>query len=157
MEKKCSTCGQIKPVQDFSINRQQKDGRRCRCKECSKLHRNNPETRNKELSYGRKYYQENKVHLNRISRDNNLFRKYGVTRKQYNAILESQNGVCAICGLPETKIILGEVARLAVDHCHKTGKIRGLLCGKCNTGISSLGDNLDILASASSYLINSDI
>lgn len=66
-------------------------------------------------------------------RDYHLKRVHGITREEYDAILMAQGGVCLICGLPE-RGSRGRSGRryLAVDHCHKTGKRRGLLCSKCN-------------------------
>ena len=73
--------------------------------------------------------------------------RYGVTLEQYDKMFEGQNGVCAICGG-----INKSDRRLAIDHNHETGKIRGLLCSNCNTGIGMLKENINILCSAISYL-----
>jgi len=78
-----------------------------------------------------------------------MIKKYGIDFKQYNSMVASQCGVCAICGVEPNG------RPLVVDHCHDTDKVRGLLCDACNIGIGCLRDDLDILASASSYLINS--
>jgi Recombination endonuclease VII len=61
-------------------------------------------------------------------------------------LLKEQNGLCAICGNKESE------RRLALDHCHDTGKIRGLLCGTCNTGIGMLKDSVELLEAATKYL-----
>ena len=66
-----------------------------------------------------------------------LKRKYGITVDQYNAMLKAQGGVCAICG--KTKEQNG--ARLAVDHCHDTGIVRGILCIRCNVTLGVLGED----------------
>jgi hypothetical protein len=85
-----------------------------------------------------------------------LKKMYGVTVEWYNEQYEKQNGVCAICKRAETAKIRGKVVRLAVDHCHKTGKVRGLLCMQCNRGIGNLNHDARILQSALEYLdINS--
>lgn len=60
---------------------------------------------------------------------------YGLTLEQYQTMLEKQHGVCALCGQPETRQQYGVLDPLAVDHDHKTGKIRGLLCRKCNLAL----------------------
>ena len=62
-------------------------------------------------------------------------------------MLGAQNGRCAICGRPET-----EAGGLAVDHCHATGKVRGLLCTLCNTALGKFRDRTDILRAAIRYL-----
>lgn len=64
-----------------------------------------------------------------MSRKYALKSTYGITEEQYLQLLAEQNGGCAICGKPPGK------RQLAVDHCHKTGVIRGLLCGRCNLGL----------------------
>ena len=69
-------------------------------------------------------------------RERNL-KKFGLTVEQYDAMHEQQNGLCAICQQPETSQRDGKVYRLAVDHDHNTGKVRGLLCFKCNSAMGS--------------------
>ena len=85
----------------------------------------------------------------KLARRNQLLQKnFGVTLDQYNFMLESQNGVCAICNLHTEK----EKRMLAVDHCHKTGKIRGLLCRFCNQAIGQFNDDIQRLDNAINYL-----
>lgn len=68
-------------------------------------------------------------------------------------MLEEQNHLCAICGNPETvKNYKDVVSKLSVDHCHRTGKVRGLLCQNCNKGIGNLKENEDIILKAVEYL-----
>lgn len=81
-----------------------------------------------------------------------LKRNYGITPEQYDALHDAQNGLCAICGQPETKVMKGIRCVLAVDHDHVTGKIRGLLCTRCNAGLGQFGDNIESLAKAIDYL-----
>ncbi len=82
-----------------------------------------------------------------IAKRNNLLkRKYGITLDRYNEFLERQNGGCAICGEPPTTQIL------VVDHCHKSGKIRGLLCHKHNSAIGFLNDSPELIKKANEYL-----
>jgi hypothetical protein len=76
-------------------------------------------------------------------------RRYGVDKTWLKATVLSQNGCCSICGEKTEKLV--------IDHCHSTNIVRGLLCGRCNTGLGQFRDDLDILASASSYLINSRV
>jgi len=87
-------------------------------------------------------------------RNKSLLRRFGITLAQYNAMLEKQSGVCAICQKSE-KVIdkrSGKTNFLSVDHCHKTGKVRGLLCKECNTGIGKLKDDADLIMKAAKYL-----
>ena len=86
-------------------------------------------------------------------RAHKLKHKYNMTVEDYDYLWEQQNGVCAICGQEETmKHQNGKTTRLSVDHNHKTGKVRGLLCRKCNIVIGNAKDNIDILFKAIQYL-----
>lgn len=85
-------------------------------------------------------------------KNKNLEKSFGISLDEYREILESQRGVCKICGKPETEMRLGKVKELAVDHCHETGFIRGLLCAKCNCGIGNFKENIDSLKNAITYL-----
>ena len=86
-------------------------------------------------------------------RNKELERKYGLTYEDYLLMLDSQNGVCSICGRPERLLGKGGVVRpLNVDHDHSTGKIRGLLCASCNLALGNLEDSVDYLKNAISYL-----
>ncbi len=95
-----------------------------------------------------KTIREKELHFN--------LKKYGIGPETYNEMLLKQNNVCAICYLPETKIHnkTGLVCKLSVDHCHNTGKVRGLLCTKCNTGIGQLSDSPELCINAYNYLKN---
>jgi hypothetical protein len=74
-------------------------------------------------------------------------RRYKLSNAQYDAMVAQQGGLCAVCSQPPTM-----KGTLFVDHDHATGVIRGLLCGKCNTGIGMLGDSLDAIKRAARYL-----
>lgn len=77
-------------------------------------------------------------------------RRYGMTKEQYLALLASQSGGCAICGSANGSSRNPRV--LCVDHCHHTGKIRGLLCDGCNKGIGCLKDDAGMVRKALLYL-----
>ncbi len=85
--------------------------------------------------------------------------KYGITMEDYNRMLAEQKGMCAICSRPErSRLRIGGVIRsLAVDHDHKTGEVRGLLCEACNRSIAQLGEDPKILRSAAEYLEHHEI
>ncbi|ANA86370.1 endonuclease VII [Gordonia phage OneUp] len=75
--------------------------------------------------------------------DRKLRERYGISLAEYNDLLDEQDGKCAICHT---------VAKLHVDHCHATGKKRGLLCSQCNTAIGLLKEDLNLLSRAAEYL-----
>lgn len=77
-------------------------------------------------------------------------RKYGLTKNDYAGMLLAQHGVCAICGGPEKTKKHG---RFSVDHCHATGKVRALLCSRCNLVLGKLEDSPEICAIMHSYLL----
>jgi hypothetical protein len=81
-----------------------------------------------------------------------LTRYYGLTLEEYDAKLEAQNGVCAICKGPEIAIIHGKLKPLSVDHNHETGAVRDLLCSHCNHMIGHAAERIEVLRSAISYL-----
>ncbi len=77
---------------------------------------------------------------------------YGISLEEYNKLLQDSNGICAICNQPETKTLKGKIISLSIDHNHKTGKIRGLLCYKCNSVIGFTDENIDLLQKHIQYL-----
>ena len=81
-------------------------------------------------------------------------KKLKLYRADYDEVLTAQSGVCAICHRPEFRKIRsdGITRRLAIDHDHKTNKLRGLLCGDCNTGLGLFQDDILRLESAIAYL-----
>jgi len=84
-----------------------------------------------------------------------LLKKYGLTEAQFYDLLDKQDGKCGICEIGISGII--NRYRLAhVDHCHSTGKVRGLLCRKCNVGIGMFGDGHEVASKAVEYLQNAN-
>lgn len=81
-----------------------------------------------------------------------LRNKYGMTGAEYEELFASQGGVCAICRNVETVVRRGRLIRLSVDHCHITGRVRGLLCSACNAMLGSARDIADTLRAAAVYL-----
>jgi len=92
--------------------------------------------RSKEPEKYKKYVHKWKSKNPDRERERNLA-QFGLTIEDYDAMHEAQDGLCAICKQPETSNRDGKVYRLAVDHDHKTGKVRGLLCFKCNSAMGS--------------------
>ncbi len=79
---------------------------------------------------------------------NRLRKKFGIGLDEYYAMHEAQGGKCKLCGREE----MTRQRRLAVDHCHTTGKVRGLLCHHCNTGLGNFNDSVELLHKAVAYL-----
>lgn len=147
--KRCSRCGEEKPFELFSLNKQTKDGRFAWCKPCAKETHKEWVARNKERSY-------------RYHRNKYLKAKYGITIEVYEELLDAQGGACAICRgqndhIPRNAFVQGV---FYVDHDHRCcpgketcGKcIRGLLCAGCNFGLSQFKDNEEFLMRAIEYL-----
>lgn len=74
--------------------------------------------------------------------------RYGITVEDYEDMFSEQGGVCAICGNAQQS----HKKALCVDHCHKTGEVRGLLCDSCNTGLGRFNDDPELLVSALAYV-----
>lgn len=99
-----------------------------------------------DAMYWREYREKNKDKMKLIGR-RRMLKAFGITVEYYEKMLRRQKGLCAICKQPER---LGR--RLAVDHCHETKKVRGLLCFKCNRALGGFGDSKILLKNAYKYL-----
>lgn len=112
--------------------------------------KDNPDRVVKLRDYQMRYREKNREQLRAKQRK----RKFGISHAEYAELHKNQGGVCAICKKPETATRHGKVKSLAVDHCHATGRIRGLLCADCNTGIGKLKEDRNIFLAAIQYLEN---
>lgn len=111
---------------------------------------------------GRHYQHCSEEHALLSSREAHLKRAYGLSLEQYDAILEAQGGRCAICGSDDPHVGRRPIvngyrtqtapAYFAVDHDHATGKVRGLLCSRCNRALGGFQDDLHTLLIAVAYL-----
>jgi hypothetical protein len=129
--KLCTKCGEEKKLKCFYPDKRKRFNVTSQCIECMTLTRNSQKSQHRER---------------------NLKRNYNITLEIYNKILESQNSRCAICGKEETVVIRKNLLNLAVDHDHKTGKVRGLLCGNCNQLLGKANDSVELLNNAIKYL-----
>jgi len=111
----------------------------------SKINKQSPIFREKQKESNKKYYFKNIDKIKVYNKKNWLKRQYGITLDQYNQMLTVQDNRCAICNNPFTK-------RPCVDHNHLTGKVRQLLCVKCNSVLGFSEDNILILQNAIRYL-----
>lgn len=97
----------------------------------------------------KKWREKNREYNIARQRQYQLAAKYGITEDDYTAMLEEQKGCCAIC---KTSVPTGKWKVFAVDHCHSSGEVRGLLCNECNRGMGLLRDDARLLRAAADYL-----
>jgi hypothetical protein len=140
--KVCAKCKTEKPLEDFHNMKKSTDGKQKTCKACQKAYSQSTVCKENRKAY---YQKTKREHINR-----NLKKHYGIDYDQYDEMLAAQNGKCAIC--PSTEP--GGKGRFHVDHCHTTGKVRGLLCHHCNTMLGLAKDSIQTLEKAIHYLKN---
>lgn len=144
MDKQCYHCKIVKDVEAFAICRAAKDGRQSWCRTCIMARQKaDPAYKEKHAAAHQRRW------LSGQGRNTHLLKTFGITLEQYNEVLAEQGGVCAICKRQQNCM---RMKNLAVDHNHKTGKVRGLLCGSCNCGIGHLSDNPEVAMAAAEYL-----
>ena len=153
-QKQCSKCKEFKDLKEFSKDSSTKDGLKCGCRPCrgkesKEWQRNNP---GKTSTASAKWYTNNPDG----AKNRTLKLKYGITIETFNELLKSQDNLCAICKKPETATDkrLGGIRTLAVDHCHKTGKVRGLLCTCCNGALGFIKEDMMCALSLVKYIEN---
>lgn len=135
-KKQCKICKEVKPRSEFYTNGKRRPGAtltpiRPECKTC-----------NIQVNLAKDRADKSRA------RRRGLKYEYGMTVAEYDLLLQQQGGVCAICRrAPDDS-----KKRFAVDHCHKSGKIRGILCTRCNQGIGYFKDNPLLLRLAATYL-----
>ena len=117
-----------------------------------KLLTNTEEFKEYRRDYMRNYSKKLRETNPSYFKEKHLKKHYGITLEWYNEQHEKQNGLCAICGKPETAVVRGNRISLAVDHCHETGKVRGLLCRACNNAIGAFNHDINVLNKAIAYL-----
>jgi hypothetical protein len=127
--KTCTKCKTEQPLSNFAKQSKKKDGLRSQCKTCDQQYRD--ENRDAVRDY---HYQN----------------RYGISYADYKEKLKAQNNSCMICGSQHSEN--ERMKTLVVDHCHTTGKVRGLLCHSCNVTLGAARESEDILISCISYL-----
>lgn len=175
--KQCACCGEHKSPDSFTKDRSTADGKDCYCRDCKaekgkaiprdkqQEYQNRWRARNRERlrKQARKRYAENPEYYRekaRKWRQNNprkrakirrkaTLAQYDLTPEDFQTMLESQGGACALCGSDDPQHWSG---RFQVDHDHDTGTVRGLLCAPCNGGLGLLNDDPALLRKAIDYL-----
>ena len=153
----CRKCLEVKPISSFGSDRRSRNGLQVWCKPCvnernRRLVAANPVSKEKKAEYQRRYREKNGTPDPAHTRRKNLWRLYKIAPEDYDRMLAEQDGVCAICGSDDPQVGRHVRGYFHVDHCHGTGKVRGLLCGKCNWGLGLLGDSISGLEKALEYL-----
>lgn len=134
--KKCRTCKESKPLTEFHSHASCAQGVRPDCKECFNVGEAERSVRYRRLNPDKR-------------RSTILKNRFGIDKDEFDAMLASQNGACKIClGVSPG----ASKKHFSVDHDHKTGKIRGILCHGCNAGLGMFQDNPEALIAASNYL-----
>jgi hypothetical protein len=156
-KKKCARCRKQKPTSAFGEGAKWPDGLYPYCRPCRVAYNRewrekNPAkaraARSRKTETMRRFREKHGLTYGDISR----MSRYGVSPADYEGMLRRQDGRCAICGDPPGSRRTGCSPKFDIDHCHKTGSVRGLLCGPCNRGLGHFRDDLDTLRKAVAFL-----
>lgn len=144
-DRKCSKCSETKPPSEFYRPRDSA------CKVCWRKQVSEYQKRNRPKIIARiaNWIRENPDKHKEYCRRSSIRKRYGLTHDQYEAMFAAQDGRCAIC---RTRAEDAPRRILAIDHCHSTGKIRGLLCDSCNHGVGMFKDSPELMKAAIDYL-----
>lgn len=127
--KTCTKCKEHKKLSEFGRDKKKKDGTNPQCKQC-----------NRERT--RSWHTKNRIR----KKFSNIQRRYGISNDDFFIRMEEQEWKCDICKIDIT------ISTAYVDHCHDSGKVRGLLCRHCNTTLGQAKDNPETLRRAADYL-----
>lgn len=169
--KRCARCKKTKPIASFHRNDASRDGWQCYCIPCWREYNKNRKEYRKNLKYpeerrclscdlvkcasafSKDLRSKNGLapHCKECLRFGRLLKLYHLSEEGFWDLFSEQDGKCAICLKP---LVFGD-KETSVDHCHKTGKVRGLLCFSCNTGLGRFSDDPRLLRIAYLYLVRS--
>ena len=141
----CTACNQPKPADAFGKSKGYRDGLRRQCNQCRSAKGRTPAQRER----ARKWREANRERLRQEDRGLQKRYRYGLSLADIAAILSAQDGRCALC---KTDRPGGRYGVFCVDHCHATGRVRGLLCHRCNVALGALGDGPEGLQAALDYV-----
>lgn len=137
--KKCSFCNTEKELSEYHKNSRAKDGLQSSCKDCRK-------------GINQKWKDNNRESYQRVKRKAHVKAKYGVSLEWIDEQLEQQDNKCTLC---DTQLHKGK--NIAIDHCHKTGIVRGIICRPCNSAMGMFNDNPALIERAIEYLKKGDL
>ena len=126
----CSSCGALKSINEFSKDRGQTNGYKCACKKCAT---------NDWKKWIAKNHDEQKLKY----RIYHYIKKYRLSEEEAKSLVNDRSGKCEICG---------EITNIVIDHCHKTGLVRGKICQPCNSVLGYSRDKIYVLEGAIKYL-----
>lgn len=152
MQRTCTECKQVKPLEDFGVgSKRSLHGKRHQCKSCLAARQKAKYSYSAQTRYRSIKYKNNP----RFKIEYNLRSEFGMSWDDYESLLEHQGGVCAICGSTDPLSRRGHSGenRFHVDHCHTTGVVRGLLCSNCNNGLGRFKDSTELLYRAAKYIL----
>ena len=148
--KYCDICKKTYPLDHF-VEHTYSTGRiHLKCKINLESIKNKNSLLKKKVVGKRKKSLNYELNSENYKRDRFLERQYNITLIDYNNKLLEQNNCCAICNINQVNY----KRKFSVDHCHETGKIRGLLCNMCNKGISHFKEKIELIEKAINYIIN---
>ncbi len=152
--KTCKKCNKHKKLKEFGKDKSRKDGYYPYCKTCTKRINYDNYTKRMGTEETARYNHERHIRDKDTQFWKDIKRQFNLDKEEYLRLIELQNYVCAICKQPSKHIDkrTGFPRRLAVDHCHTTNKVRGLLCNLCNTGLGMFADNENNMLVAIEYL-----
>jgi hypothetical protein len=150
-KKRCCSCNQDKELSEFNKNRSRSDGLQPQCKTCARETNKKSYAKNTEAhrERNRNYHSNNREKLNKKKRKYVVKYKYGLTPEQELEILKLQENKCAN---PRCRKELTNTKHTHIDHCHSTGKVRGILCRECNLALGFVFDNPELLQGLIEYL-----
>ena len=126
--KQCNVCGKYKQLIEFTKDKRAKEGRTNRCKDCTNKYIKN----RKSCDY----------RTNTEKAKSAIKKKYGLTPKLYDEIMNQAGDTCPLCKNKYTK---SARHKKVIEHCHDSGRIRGVCCARCNTAMGMAGDNAETL------------
>jgi RNase P subunit RPR2 len=147
--KMCRDCKVLKPRNEFSPRKVNGDGLDSYCRKCGNTRRAESRRKNLERHHEvQRAWRRRNVDKRQLYDLRQIAARYGIDEHQYFAMIESQSGACTICGTKQE----GDGKRLSIDHDHRLGRVRGLLCSNCNLGIGYFYDNPTLLRRAAEYV-----
>ena len=150
--KACTKCGSRKPREGFYADERTTDRLQSQCKACHNAARRaryaaDPNSRAQARINSQRWALANPVRGREIRRKHN-WAKQGIDPRQAADLLSQHNGICALCGADSPRAKTG----WHVDHDHRTGKVRDILCHRCNVGLGAFGDDDELMRKAAEYV-----